>query len=128
MRIKEITENYISNQHMGMGTERPDDQRIMELGDDKLHLLGKIARTGQIVRIVKRVDRVQFSDKPDWLLVDMDLNEKGKEFKWLPGDTRFTWVKEFTREELAQENTAFGIGDQDAGGNWANTGAKFHQM
>ena len=30
MRIKEITENYISNPHMGAGSERVQDQRIME--------------------------------------------------------------------------------------------------
>jgi len=30
MRIKEITENYISNRHMGLGSQRADDQRIME--------------------------------------------------------------------------------------------------
>jgi hypothetical protein len=30
MRIKEITENYVSNYHMGIGSERPQDQRILE--------------------------------------------------------------------------------------------------
>jgi len=30
MRFKEFSENYIRNQHMGLGSERPDDQRIME--------------------------------------------------------------------------------------------------
>lgn len=30
MRIKEITENYVNNTAMGLGKERPQDQRIME--------------------------------------------------------------------------------------------------
>jgi len=30
MRIKEITENYVNNSAMGLGKERPQDQRIME--------------------------------------------------------------------------------------------------
>ena len=128
MRFKEFSENYVSNSHMGLGSERPDDQHIMELGDDQSHLLGKLERTGQVVRIVKRVDHVQFSDKPDWLLVDMDLSEKGKEFKWLPGDTRFAWVKEFSRDHTVDEHTGWAVGYGDAGGNWGATGAKFKQM
>lgn len=30
MRIKEIVENRVTNYHMGLGRERPQDQRIME--------------------------------------------------------------------------------------------------
>jgi hypothetical protein len=30
MRIREITENWANNHHMGMGTERPQDQRLLE--------------------------------------------------------------------------------------------------
>jgi len=68
MRIKEITENYISNSHMGMGSERVQDQRIMEKPRNK------------------------------------------------------------RREKKLKDNTAFGMGDRAAGGNWANTGARFKQM
>ena len=30
MRIKEIVENRVTNHHMGLGRERPQDQRILE--------------------------------------------------------------------------------------------------
>lgn len=68
MRIKEITENYVSNRHMGIGSERAPDQRVMERPKPK------------------------------------------------------------SREKKLKDNTAFGMGDRAAGGNWANTGAKFKQM
>jgi len=32
------------------------------------------------------------------------------------------------REKHLKDNTAFGMGNQAAGGNWANTGAQFKQM
>jgi len=82
---------------MGAGTERASDQQLLELGAEP-HVLGKLESTGRVVRIVKREQRVKFSEKPDWILVDMDLSEKGKELKWLPGNTRFTWVREFNRD------------------------------
>jgi len=108
--IEIIRENWITNQQMGLGSERPADQSVMELGGDKPHLLGKLEKTGQVVRILKRVKHVQFSDQTDWLLIDLDLTEKGKELKWLPGTTKFSWVKEFSREEIENENTGDSIG------------------
>jgi hypothetical protein len=126
MRIKEIVENW-GNRHMhGMG-ERPQAHYLLELPSET-HLLGKIEQTGQVVRILKRVEHVKFSNKPDWLLIDKDLHEKGKELKWLPGDTRFSWVREFSREQIADENIGFSIGGNDASGSWADSGARFKQM
>jgi hypothetical protein len=68
MRFKEFSENHVTNAHMGMGSERVQDQRIMER----------------------------------------------------PRNRR--------RERKLKDNTAFGMGDKSAGGNWANTGAQFKQM
>jgi len=34
MRFKEFSENYITNPHMGMGSEREQDQHLLELPDD----------------------------------------------------------------------------------------------
>jgi hypothetical protein len=141
MRYREFQENHATNSHLGRGQERPQDQRIIELSDNKPHLLGKLEKTGQVVRIVKQVKQVQFSDEPNWILVDFDMSEQGKEFKWLPAATRFVWVREFGRdqqimerprpnrgEEQLKDNTAFGMGNQAAGGNWANSGARNKQM
>jgi hypothetical protein len=37
MRIKEITENYVSNAHMGAGSERSQDQRLLEKPRTRKH-------------------------------------------------------------------------------------------
>ena len=126
MKVKEITESLADLKHPGMG-EQPQDHYLLELPTET-HLLGKLEQSGQVVRIVKRVDHVKFSDKPNWILIDLDLTEKGKKFKWLPGDTRFTWVREFSREEIENENIGDSIGMRDVGGQWASTGARNHQM
>jgi hypothetical protein len=141
MRYKEFRENYATNHHMGLGSERQQDQRIIELGDNKPHLLGKLEKTGQVVRIVKQAKQVQFSDEPNWILVDFDLSEQGKEFKWLPAATRFVWVREFGRDQQIMEkprtrkrerklrdNIGYTLGHGPAAGQWGNSGAKFKQM
>jgi hypothetical protein len=68
MRYREFQENHATNSHLGLGQERPQDQRVMERPRPK------------------------------------------------------------RKEKKLKDNTAFGMGNQAAGGNWANTGAKFHKM
>jgi hypothetical protein len=117
------TEESIGNQYNhGSGTiERVQDMpKFMEQGSEP-HLLGKLEKTGQVVRIIKRVKHVQFSEHPDWLLIDKDLTEKGKEFKWIPGNTKFTWVKEFSREEIENENIGMSVGMAPALQPWGST-------
>lgn len=53
---------------------------------------------GKLVEIVKVVDEVKFSNRRGWVMICLDFEEperKKSQFKWLPADTRFEWVREF---------------------------------
>jgi hypothetical protein len=53
---------------------------------------------GRMVEVVKVADRVAFSDAPGWIMICMDFEKvyrKRSEFKWVPAETRFDWVREF---------------------------------
>jgi len=91
-------------------------------------MMGKIADSGKIIRILKKAHTVPFSDEKNWLLVDMDpaKGNSGLGIKWIPADTRFTWVRpyrdtvdenfnEFKIIKEAAENIAV-IGDSIAVG------------
>jgi pyrimidine deaminase RibD-like protein len=60
-------------------------------------MMGKIADSGKIIRILKKAHTVPFSDEKNWLLVDMDpaKGNKGLGIKWIPADTRFEWVRPY---------------------------------
>jgi hypothetical protein len=53
---------------------------------------------GRMVEVVKVADTVAFSDVPGWIMICMDFEKvyrKRSEFKWVPAETRFDWVREF---------------------------------
>jgi hypothetical protein len=53
---------------------------------------------GRMVEVVRVTDRVAFSDTTGWIMICMDwekADRKKSEFKWIPADTRFDWVREF---------------------------------
>jgi hypothetical protein len=53
---------------------------------------------GRMVEVVKVADHVAFSDTAGWVMICMDFEKsdrKKSEFKWVPADTRFEWVREF---------------------------------
>jgi len=53
---------------------------------------------GRVVEVVRVADTVGFSSEPGWVMVCFDFEKtdrKKSEFKWVPADTRFEWVKEF---------------------------------
>jgi hypothetical protein len=53
---------------------------------------------GRMVEVVRVADTVGFSSERGWVMVCMDFEKsdrKKSEFKWIPADTRFEWVKEF---------------------------------
>ena len=60
-------------------------------------MMGKIADSGKIIRILKKAHTVPYSDEKNWLLVDMDpaKGNKGLGIKWIPADTRFEWVRPY---------------------------------
>ena len=65
--------------------------------DKDVITLGKLEKTGKIVRILKKAHTVAFSKDKDWLMVDTDF-ARGKNSigqKWIPASTKFSWVKEF---------------------------------
>jgi len=69
-------------------------------GGESIHetaMMGKIEDSGKIIRILKKAHTVPFSDEKNWLLVDMDpaKGNKGLGIKWIPADTRFTWVRPY---------------------------------
>ena len=71
-------------------------------------MMGKIADSGKIIRILKKAHTVPFSDEKNWLLVDMDpaKGNKGLGIKWIPADTRFEWVRPY--RDTVDENFADG--------------------
>ena len=53
---------------------------------------------GRVVEVVRVAETVGFSPDRGWVMVCLDFEEcerKKSQFKWLPADTRFEWVKEF---------------------------------
>ena len=82
-------------------------------------MMAKIEGDGKIVRILKKQHSVPFSDEKNWLLIDTDpaKGNKGLGLKWIPADTRFTWVRPYrdTIEQGVAENFADGRNPQDKG-------------
>ena len=78
-------------------------------------MMGKIEDSGKIVRILKKAHTVPFSDEKNWLLVDMDpaKGNSGLGIKWIPADTKFTWVRPY--RDSVDENFADGKNPQDKG-------------
>lgn len=78
-------------------------------------MMGKIADSGKIIRILKKAHTVPFSDEKNWLLVDTDPGKgnNGLGIKWIPADTRFEWVKPY--RDTVDENFADGRNPQDKG-------------
>ena len=68
--------------------------------DKDVITLGKLEKTGKIVRLLKKAHTVAFSKDKDWLMVDTDF-ARGKNSigqKWIPASTKFSWVKEFSNK------------------------------
>ena len=67
-------------------------------------MMGKIADSGKIIRILKKAHTVPFSDEKNWLLVDTDPGKgnSGLGIKWIPADTRFEWVRPY-RDTVEQD-------------------------
>ena len=67
-------------------------------------MMGKIADSGKIIRILKKAHTVPFSDEKNWLLVDTDPGKgnSGLGIKWIPADTRFEWVRPY-RDNVEQD-------------------------
>jgi hypothetical protein len=56
---------------------------------------------GRMVEVVRVADTVAFSDTIGWIMICMDwekADRKKSEFKWIPAETRFDWVREFCSE------------------------------
>jgi GNAT superfamily N-acetyltransferase len=72
-------------------------------------MMGKIADSGKIIRILKKQHTVPFSDEKNWLLVDMDpaKGNKGLGIKWIPADTRFEWVMPY--RDTAEKDVSEGL-------------------
>lgn len=52
----------------------------------------------RVVEVVRYADRVGFSDQRGWFMVCMDWEQperKKSQFRWVPADTRFEWVRTF---------------------------------
>jgi putative chitinase len=77
-------------------------------------LMGKLADTGKIVRIVKQVKGPKFAKDPDetWTLIDTDpaKGNKAMGLKWVPSDTAFEWVREYL-EKIDESQLDEGLRD-----------------
>ena len=79
------------------GEERVWEQDVAEAFVTEDAMMGKLEDSGKIVRILKKAHTVPFSDEKNWLLIDTDpaKGNKGLGLKWVPADTRFTWVRPY---------------------------------
>jgi hypothetical protein len=60
--------------------------------------MAKLAKTGQIVEILRHEDQVKFSDERGWYLINLEPGKRvTPDMKWVPDTTRFTWVRDFKR-------------------------------
>jgi hypothetical protein len=53
---------------------------------------------GRMVEVVRVADTVGFSSDRGWVMICFDfekISRKRTEFKWVPAETRFDWVREF---------------------------------
>jgi len=53
---------------------------------------------GRVVEIVRAAEKVGFSPDRGWIMVCMDFEKmygKRTEFKWVPADTKFEWVRAY---------------------------------
>ena len=86
-------------------------------------MMGKIADSGKIIRILKKAHTVPFSDEKNWLLVDTDPGKgnSGLGIKWIPADTRFEWVRPYkdTVDENLTPQTIHKLADRK-GVKWDN--------
>ena len=78
-------------------------------------MMGKLEDGGKIIRILKKAHTVPFSDEKNWLLIDTDPGKgnSGLGIKWIPADTKFTWVRPY--RDTVDENFADGRNPQDKG-------------
>jgi hypothetical protein len=94
-------------------------ERVKENFVSEDAMMGKLEDSGKIIRILKKAHTVPFSDEKNWLLVDVDpaKGNKGLGLKWIPADTKFTWVRPYrdTAEQGVAENFADGRNPQDKG-------------
>ena len=99
---------------MGMGASK-NKPNLSETIVIETAMMGKIADSGKIIRILKKAHTVPFSDEKNWLLVDMDpaKGNSGLGIKWIPADTKFTWVRPY--RDSVDENFADGKNPQDKG-------------
>jgi len=69
-------------------------------------VMAKLADSGKIVRILKKVHSVQFSDEKGWLLIDTDpaRGHRGLGAKWIPATTRFEWVRPYLEKTDIKED------------------------
>ena len=58
--------------------------------------MGKIEQSNKIVRILSFSENVRFSEKKNWFLLNMEPHKRMGDLKWVPMNTRFTWVREFS--------------------------------
>lgn len=67
-------------------------------------VMGKIAQSGKIVRILKKQHSVPFSNETGWLLIDTDpaRGNQGLGIKWVPASTKFEWVRPY--RDTVEEN------------------------
>ena len=52
---------------------------------------------GRVVEVVRVADTVGFSPERGWVMICFDFEKmygKRENFKWVPADTRFDWVRE----------------------------------
>jgi len=71
-------------------------------------MMGKLADTGKIVRILRKQYSVPFSQEKEWLLIDTDPEKgnRGLGIKWVPASTKFTWIRPF-REKIDENKDSW---------------------
>ena len=67
-------------------------------------LIGKIEKDGKIVRLLRFERNVGFSKKKCWFLSsEPHKHANNSDLRWIPSDTRFSWVRVFKQKENDNE-------------------------
>ncbi len=94
-RLKEVKREYKIDSDLGKNYESQIAGAIDNLKFENTFVMAKIEKTELIVRILSFSEKVKFSEKENWFLLNMQPNRKMGDLRWVSTNTRFTWIREF---------------------------------
>ena len=92
-RLKAVRKEYESD--FGSDLQSQLNGGVDVLKFENTFVMAKIEQSDKIVRILSFSENVRFSEEKNWFLLNMEPHKRMGDLKWVPMNTRFTWVREF---------------------------------